>query len=528
ALDLTRALHAAGRADAARAALRRLLDRRPDHAEAWIALAGLDQSRGDADGAAAALAAARRLRPDDDGIRLVECVFRLPVIAESVAALEAARAAYAGGLAALAAGIRLDTPARVDAAVAALGARLPFQLPYHGRDDRDLQALHGGLAHRIMAARYPALIEPTRPPAQADRLRVGILSAHFRRHSNWWMPIRGWLQGLDPRRFELFGYHTGTERDNVTLEAERRCAVFRQGLGAVDAWAAAIRGDGLHALLIPEVGMDAMVFWLAALRLAPHQAASWGHPETTGLPTVDAFLSSEAMEPADGERHYTERLVRLPGLSVVLAPPDDAAPALTRDDLGIGAAATVFWCCQNISKYLPEHDDVFPRIAAGAPDAVFAFVGHHRGPRLTAVLRDRLARAFARHGMAADRHCLYLRPMTPERFRAVTRIADVFLDAIGWSGCNSAIEAIDAGLPIVTHAGALMRGRHSTAFLRTMGIEETIAGDVDGFVARAVALGRDRDRRAHLRAETVARRGRLYEDASPITGLARHLETVAA
>ena len=35
---------------------------------------------------------------------------------------------------------------------------------------------------------------------------------------------------------------------------------------------------------------------------------------TTGHPTIDAFVSCEVMEPQGAEAHYTEALVRLPGI----------------------------------------------------------------------------------------------------------------------------------------------------------------------------------------------------------------------
>ena len=59
---------------------------------------------------------------------------------------------------------------------------------------------------------------------------------------------------------------------------------------------------------------------LAAQRLAPVQCSSWGHPETSGFPTIDYFLSSELMEPRNGKDHYSEELVLLPNLSVYLEP----------------------------------------------------------------------------------------------------------------------------------------------------------------------------------------------------------------
>lgn len=70
----------------------------------------------------------------------------------------------------------------------------------------------------------------------------------------------------------------------------------------------------LDVLLYPEVGIDPVCAQLAALRLAPVQAMAWGHPQTSGLPTIDVFLSNELMEPPDGAGHYTEQLLPLPGI----------------------------------------------------------------------------------------------------------------------------------------------------------------------------------------------------------------------
>ena len=74
----------------------------------------------------------------------------------------------------------------------------------------------------------------------------------------------------------------------------------------------------------------AAVVMLAALWLAPIQCASWGHPDTTGLPTIDYFLSGELMEPPDADEHYTERLVRLPNLAIYYEPLELASLPLTR------------------------------------------------------------------------------------------------------------------------------------------------------------------------------------------------------
>ena len=65
------------------------------------------------------------------------------------------------------------------------------------------------------------------------------------------------------------------------------------------------------------------------------------------------FLSSALMEPEDGERHYTETLVRLPNLSIHYQPPDPTTGTLTRASLGLRPETIVYLCCQSLFKYHP-------------------------------------------------------------------------------------------------------------------------------------------------------------------------------
>ncbi|MGE0714792.1 MAG: hypothetical protein AB7P02_05065, partial [Alphaproteobacteria bacterium] len=481
---------------------------------------------GDHDGAEAAFAATLAMAPDDLPTRLNAAVARLRPFYDSAAERARSRAAYARDLAELARRPLPEDPRALDAIMA---ARKPFHLAAHGENDRDLQGLYGGFLCRVMAARHPELAR--RPPhpglMPGERVRVGILSGFFRRHSNWKMRLRGWLEDLDRRRFALHGYFTGGPADDATAEARRLCDRFVHGPRDAASWAATIRADRLHVLLIPEIGMDPTTVALAALRLAPVQATSWGHPQTSGMPTIDDFLSSDAMEPPDGHDHYTERLVRLPGLScrpiavdVVPAVPDSPT-------LGVGADDVLYWCCQQLHKYLPEHDDLFARIALGLPRARFLFVGAAAGSGVEAAFRARLARAFARAGLDAEHHCRHLGVLSAERFAGVTRAADIFLDSIGWSGCNSTLEALDADLPVVTWPGRTMRARHSAAMLRLIGLDAAVADDEAGYVELAVRAGADADWRASLRARIAATKAALRTDRAHVPALEAYLAEAA-
>jgi predicted O-linked N-acetylglucosamine transferase (SPINDLY family) len=100
------------------------------------------------------------------------------------------------------------------------------------------------------------------------------------------------------------------------------------------------------------------------------------------------------------------------------------------------------------------------------------------------------------------------------------------LDSIGWSGCNSTLEGLHHDLPIVTMAGPLMRGRHTMAILRRMGVEETITETTDDYVSTAVRLGRDLVWRATVKTRISQNKHRLYRDNACVSALERFLESV--
>lgn len=510
------------RLDEAVQSYRQALALKPDAAKLWLNLGQILRDRGDAEAARAALDTALGLDPEDGQARLARVMAELPLVYADEAEIVATRARYAEALADLAAWA--STPKRRAALAQAVGMSQPFYLAYQGVEDRALQCAYGDLVAEVMAEVFAPLPAPARP-GPGERIRVGIVSGFFRAHSNWKIPIRGWLEGLDRARFEVIGYHTGSRRDACTEEAEALCDRFVQGPFTVDRWREKIAADAPHVLIYPEVGMDPTAPRLAALRLAPVQCASWGHPDTTGLPTIDWWLSSDLMEPEGADEAYRERLARLPGLGVWLEP-ETMPPPAPRAALGFGPGETVFWCGQSLPKYLPRHDRVWPQIAraVGAP-CRFVFIGLPSASAADALFRRRLSAAFAAEGLDADRFCIVLPRMSESDFRAAMGAADVFLDSLEWSGCNSALEAVAWDLPIVTWPGPLMRGRHSAAILQAMELTETVARDVADYVAIAARLAADAAFRAEVRGRMAERKARLWRDGATVRALESLLET---
>jgi protein O-GlcNAc transferase len=493
----------------------------PSKAEIWYERGRLllDLSRNDE--AAADLAQALALQPGHADARFAACFAELPVVYTHESQIARRRAAYEQKLREL--NNDVERGLIKGDLIKAIGARHPFLLAYQGGNDRELQQVYGGMVGRIVARHYPPAPLPP-PPASGEPVRVGIVSSFFFRHSNWKIPIKGWISQLDRSRFRVIGYHLGAMHDEQTEVAAGMCDRFVHRTLDTEGWRREILADAPHVLIYPGLLMDTSSLQLAAQRLAPVQCNSWGHPETSGLPTLDYFLSSDLMEPPDADAYYTEKLVRLPNLSIYYEPVENEPVSVTREELGLRPEAIVFWSAQSLFKYLPQNDEVFVRIALAVGDCQFVFLRHFGAPKVTATVRARLEHAFAAAGLRADDHCVFLDRLSQSKFVAAAGLSDMFLDSIGWSGCNSALESLTRALPVVALEAPTMRGRHCAAILRMLGVTDTIATTIDDYVAIAARLAKDPQARRTISSRMAENKQRLYRDRAPVTALEDFLE----
>lgn len=501
------------------ACMEHVLDLAPADVEAWCHRAIVHQQLGDHTAAAQCYRHAIDLDPSCVTARTGLLSGRVPAVPMTAAESDEARVATLRELEAFERWLEGRTLGESDAWTV---ARQPFfYWSYQETSNRDLLQRYRR-ASTAQLERLAVVPPPSGERAPGPRFRLGIVSAHVCDHSVFNAIVHGWLERIDRSRFETSLYSLGLKRDAVTETAERAVDHFDSQPRTSSEWARLIRGRELDALIFPEVGIDRNTLALASLRLAERQLASWGHPDTTGLPTIDAYLSADAFEPPDADEHYTERLVRLPNLGVYYRPdPIDAAPVdLAAFD--IPADGPVLICPGVPFKYTPENDAVLVDIALRLRRCTFVFFLYERR-ELSGLLQARLSAAFAAAGLDPDRLLVWIPWQPRSMFLGILRQSDVYLDTIGFSGFNTLMQAVEVHLPCVAHEGRFLRGRLGSGILRRLGLMDLVAESPSAYVDIAVRLASDTAYRTQISDRLRLAAHRAYADQGAVDALERTL-----
>jgi predicted O-linked N-acetylglucosamine transferase (SPINDLY family) len=411
-----------------------------------------------------------------------------------------------------------------DEAFAGINKNNSFYLAYQGKNDLSIQKKYSNYFHQILKVAYPQFCQEKTlsPDINQRKIRVGFASQHLDGLGQLYI---GWLKYSDHEKFEFYVYDLSRiepEKSEPTRDKFKQYSHQMWYLGKEDNLidlCQKVEFDKLDILIMPEIAVSARVAPLSCLRLAPIQCTTWAHPVTSGSPCIDYFLSSNLMEPEDADQHYSEKLIRLPNLAFPISEREWPRLEKGRGDYEISEEKIVYWCCQSLFKYLPQHDYIFPSIAEHSDRFLFIFIESDHSPIVTNAFRSRLELAFSKFDLNYQSYCHFLPRLNKSDFSRVTQLADIFLDCLSWSGGFTTKEAISNELPVVTLPGELMRARHSYAILKMLDLTVTIASNENKYIDIAVRLGLDASWRQSIKDRIKINKHLIFEDRECVVGL---------
>jgi uncharacterized protein (TIGR03032 family) len=429
----------------------------------------------------------------------------LPVVYQNAEQVAAWRQRYSQCVKGLVSeGIRVDTTHAL--------ADTSFYLAYQGENDREIMA---DLGKVYFGPDAPEAFDGHRPSGR--KIKVGFLSAYFRDHTIGRLNL-GRIRGLSRDAFEVtvLVLHNSSDpiADAFRQASDHHVVLPRQ----VQAARRRIAELGLDILVFADIGMDALTQSLCYSRMAPIQASTWGHPDTSGSPAIDYFVSSELAEADDAHDHYTERLELLDTLGVYYTRPQRSGTEPARETFGFRQDSHVYLCPQTSFKFHPSFDQALRGILESDPLAELAVL-KGRVPAWTQALQKRWEGVFP-DGL---RRVSFINSLPQPDFLHLIASADVVLDPFPFCGGNTSYESFAMGAPLVTYPARFLRGRLTHAMYRRMGIDALTASSTDAYVKLAVRLGTDHEFQRDARKSIASQAGVLFENPDEIASWDRTL-----
>ena len=397
---------------------------------------------------------------------------------------------------------RRDHPRMDVSEIINYGGEPPFNLQFDSGDVRPIKEA------------YAAVFRNTFPqetaPGSGGLPRVGIVVTQGH-EGTFLRSMEGILRHVDPQCMEV-----------VVICDPGRAAPIRQAIrneaiqtmpivGSLEEIADSLRQRRFDLLYYREVGTDALNYFLPFYRLAPVQCTSFGVQVTSGIPTMDCYLSSRFVEADNAADHYRERLV----LSETLCPyryrillPQQPRP---REYFGLGSDQHVYLCAQHLGKFHPDFDPVVAAVLERDERGLLVVVEDRHGHNARA-LRERFSRTMPD---VAER-ILFLPQQADAEYTSLVAAADVLLDPLYFGGVNTTYDGFSLGKAIVTLPSAFHRGRYTLGCYRKMGLDDGVAADVEDYIRIALRLGTDAEYRRSVEQKIRSASHVLFEDLQTV------------
>jgi predicted O-linked N-acetylglucosamine transferase (SPINDLY family) len=353
-----------------------------------------------------------------------------------------------------------------------------------------------------------AEISPPHPrPQRSAKIRIGYFSADFRAHPVAYLTA-GLFERHDRANFETTAFAFGPETSDAILS--RLAKGFDRFIDVRH------KSDLEVARLARDLNIDIAVDLngftahcrtrIFALRAAPVQINFLGYPGTMGAEFIDYLIADGTVVPREQQAHYVEKIAYLPGSFL----PFDSSYSIadrtfTREELGLPPSGFVFCCFNNSYKILPEVFDRWMRILSRTENSVLWL------QQADGMVAANLRQEASRRGIDGRRLIFADRMQSVHEHLARIGAADLFLDTLPYNAHATALDALWAGVPLLTYPGESFASRVASSLLSTAGLHELIARSPSQYEEKALELAADPVRLGRLRSKLALRDAPLFD-----------------
>ena len=362
-------------------------------------------------------------------------------------------------------------------------------------------------------------------PNKNIKLKVGYFSSNFRTHPVLHL-LKGVLRNHDTSKFEIYIFDTIANRplNDPYLQALENSTLNYVHIGnhSLDVCLEIVKEYGLDvAIDLMGYTDDKNVCKLFSKRIAIVQINYLGYPGTTGSKHLhDYIISDKTVIPQHHEQYYEEEVVHLPGC--YLCSDNTNAIADLKNTEGeegcpLETADFVFCSFNNTWKITSKEFDIWMRLLQRNPGSILWLRSE-----INIVIENLQFQAKARN-IDPDR-LIFAKKVDMAAHLARHQKADLFLDTFAYNAHATALDALWAGLPVLTMQGNSFPSRVGASVLTAAGIPELITTSEHEYESKAQWLVDHPDELRRLKHRLI--KNRLECSLFDTEQTTRHLEKI--
>lgn len=309
--------------------------------------------------------------------------------------------------------------------------------------------------------------------------KIGFISTNLRLHSVGRDRI-GIICNLNQDLFDINVYHFNEYSDDIYFNLLKKSNINNIILkGGFNNWIKVIENDNLDIIIYPDIGIQEETYLLAHTRLAPIQITTFGHSESSGINTIDYYLSSELYEVSEYKEHYSEKVILQKSLGTFYYDcfydfiknfrNNNISFLLDNEKLYITNLQYLHKNSDNdyllYKKILNQNKLINIIFVNGTDDKIY---------------QDKLIKNLSEY---INRIVILPKLNTSDYYKLITK-SYLILDTYPHGGCNTSLESFYYNKIVITFPSKYLRGRFTYGFYKKMGIDDAIVYSIDEYVEK--------------------------------------------
>ena len=262
-----------------------------------------------------------------------------------------------------------------------------------------------------------------------------------------------------------------------------------------------LRSLSFDIVIYPSIGMHPYSNIFANNRIAPIQINTWGHSITSGIDTIDYYISSKLYETENGFENYSEKLIKLDSLCTYYINEIEEfhVKLKNKNNLELPKDKKIIFLMFTDQKFNLNFLDILEKIVSKLDNILFLMLDSFNNNQKI-IINNKL------------KNVKYIKFCCHYLYCSYMNCSDIVLDTYPFGGCNSSLEALSLGKIVITLPSKYLPGRFTLGFYKKMNILEPVANNSEEYVNKAIEYLINEDSRNKIENKIKLNKHVLFND----------------